>query len=55
MIAPPLLWMIFDWVGSGGLAQGAATAQGQTPTSAARAAIPALEVVSRLGDSVILP
>jgi len=55
VIAPPLLWMIFDWVGSGGLAQGAATAQGQTPTSAARAAIPALEVVSRLGDSVILP
>ena len=55
VIAPPLLWMIFDWIGSGGLAQGAATAQGQTPTSAARAAIPALEVVSRLGDSVILP
>jgi hypothetical protein len=55
VVVPPLIWVIFDWAGSGGLAQGAATAQGQTPTSAARAAIPALEVFSRLGDSVIAP
>ncbi len=55
VIAPPLVWMVLDWAGSGGFAQGAATAQGKTPTSAAREAIPALEVLSRLGDSVIAP
>ncbi len=55
VITPPLIWMLLDWLGSGGLAQGAQTAQSTTPTSAARAALPALEVVSRLGDSVIAP
>ncbi len=55
IVAPPLIWMLLDWAGSGGLAQGAQTAQSTTPTSAARAALPALEVVSRFGDSVILP
>jgi hypothetical protein len=55
IISPASIWSVLDWLGSGGLAQGAATAQSGTPTTAARAASPTLEVISRLGDSVILP
>ena len=55
IISPAIIWSVLDWLGSGGLAQGAATAQSGTPTTAARAASPTLEVISRLGDSVILP
>ena len=55
IVSPAILWSALDWLGSGGLAQGAETAQSTTPTTAANAASPSLEVVSRLGDSVILP
>jgi hypothetical protein len=55
IIAPAVLWSALDWLGSGGLAQGAETAQSSTPTTAANAASPSFEVLSRLGDSVILP
>ncbi len=55
IVAPAILWSALDWLGSGGLAQGAETAQSTTPTTAANAASPSLEVLSRLGDSVILP
>ena len=55
IIAPAIVWSALDWLGSGGLAQGAETAQSTTPTTAANAASPSLEVLTRFGDSVILP
>ncbi len=55
IVAPAIVWSALEWLGSGGLAQGAETAQSTTPTTAANAASPSLEVLSRLGDSVILP
>ncbi len=55
-LCAPVIWVVFDWIGSGGLTQGAQTTLADhSADSAAGASIPALEVVARLGDAVIAP
>ena len=55
VVVAPALWLGLDWVGSGDPLHGGSTATAAAEGSAANARVPALEVVRRAGDAVILP
>jgi hypothetical protein len=55
VVAAPALWLGLDWIGSGDPLHASATATEATEGSAARASVPALEVVRRAADAVIVP
>jgi hypothetical protein len=55
VVLPPALWLGLDWAGSGDPLHGSSTATEATEGSAARASVPALEVVRRAADAVIVP
>jgi hypothetical protein len=55
VLLPPVLWLGLDWIGSGDPLHGSATATSATEGSAANAKVPALEVVRRAADAVIVP
>jgi hypothetical protein len=55
VVLPPLLWLGMDWIGSGDPLHASATATEATEGSAANAKVPALEVVRRAADAVIVP
>jgi hypothetical protein len=55
LFASPVIWLGLDWAGSGRLSQSADTAEHLTASSAARAAVPAFEVLQRATEAVTLP
>jgi hypothetical protein len=55
VVVPPALWLGLDWAGSGDPLHGSATATEAAQGSAARASVPAFEVVRRAADAVIVP
>jgi len=55
VVLPPALWLGLDWAGSGDPLHASATATEATEGSAARASVPAVEVVRRAADAVIVP
>jgi hypothetical protein len=55
VLLPPVLWLGLDWIGSGDPLHASATATSATEGSAANAKVPALEVVRRAADAVIVP
>jgi hypothetical protein len=55
VVFPPALWLGLDWAGSGDALHGSSTATEATEGSAARASVPAFEVVRRAADAVIVP
>jgi hypothetical protein len=55
VILPPVLWLGMDWIGSGDPLHASSTATSATEGSAANAKVPAVEVVRRAADAVILP
>ncbi|MGZ6709874.1 MAG: hypothetical protein ACXVFN_23405 [Solirubrobacteraceae bacterium] len=55
VILPPALWLGLDWIGSGDPLHASSTATSATEGSAANAKVPALEVVRRAADAVIVP
>jgi len=55
VVLPPILWLGLDWAGSGDPLHAGATATEATEGSAASASVPALEVVRRAADAVIVP
>ena len=55
VVLPPALWLGLDWVGSGDPLHASSTATSATEGSAANAKVPALEVVRRAADAVIVP
>jgi hypothetical protein len=55
VVLPPALWLGLDWAGSGDPLHASATATEATEGSAAHAAVPALEVVRRAADAIIVP
>jgi hypothetical protein len=55
VVLPPILWLGLDWAGSGDPLHAGSTATEATEGSAARASVPALEVVRRAADAVIVP
>ena len=52
---PVLIWLGLDWAGSGGALHGAQVAQDTAEGSAARDAVPALEVLRRGGGALLWP
>jgi hypothetical protein len=52
---PPALWLGLDWIGSGDPLHASSTATSATEGSAANASVPAVEVVRRAADAVIVP
>jgi hypothetical protein len=55
VVLAPALWLGLDWIGSGDPLHASATATSATEGSAANASVPAIEVVRRAADAVILP
>jgi hypothetical protein len=55
VILPPAIWLGLDWAGSGDPLHGSSTATEATEGSAANASVPALEVLRRAADAVIVP
>ena len=55
VVLPPALWLGLDWIGSGDPLHASSTATSATEGSAANAKVPALEVVRRAGDAIIVP
>jgi hypothetical protein len=55
VVLAPALWLGLDWAGSGDPLHGGSTATEATEGSAAHASVPALEVVRRAADAVIVP
>jgi hypothetical protein len=55
VVLPPALWLGLDWAGSGDPLHGGSTATEATEGSAANASVPALEVIRRAIDAVIVP
>jgi hypothetical protein len=55
VVLPPALWLGLDWIGSGDPLHASSTATEATEGSAARASVPALEVVRRAADAIIGP
>jgi hypothetical protein len=55
VVLPPALWLGLDWIGSGDPLHASSTATSATEGSAANAKVPALEVVRRAADAVIVP
>jgi hypothetical protein len=55
VVLAPALWLGLDWAGSGDPLHASSTATEATEGSAARASVPALEVVRRAADAVIVP
>jgi hypothetical protein len=55
VVLPPALWLGLDWAGSGDPLHASSTATEATEGSAAAASVPALEVVRRAADAVIVP
>jgi hypothetical protein len=55
VVLPPVLWLGLDWAGSGDPLHASSTATEATEGSAARASVPALEVVRRAADAIIVP
>lgn len=55
VVVPPALWLGLDWIGSGNPLHASSTATSATEGSAANASVPALEVVRRAADAVIVP
>jgi hypothetical protein len=55
VLLPPALWLGLDWAGSGDPLHASSTATEATEGSAARASVPAFEVVRRAADAVIVP
>jgi hypothetical protein len=55
IVLPPALWLGLDWIGSGDPLHASSTATEATEGSAARASVPALEVVRRAADAIIVP
>jgi hypothetical protein len=55
VVLPPALWLGLDWAGSGDPLHASSTATEATEGSAANASVPALEVVRRAIDAVIVP
>jgi hypothetical protein len=55
VVLPPALWLGLDWAGSGEPLHASSTATEATEGSAAYASVPALEVVRRAADAVIVP
>jgi hypothetical protein len=52
---PPALWLGLDWAGSGDPLHASSTATEAAEGSAARASVPAFEVVRRAADAIIVP
>jgi hypothetical protein len=55
VVLPPVLWLGMDWIGSGDPLHASSTATSATEGSAANAKVPAVEVVRRAADAVIVP
>ncbi len=55
VVLPPALWLGLDWIGSGDPLHASSTATSATEGSAANAKVPAVEVVRRAADAVIVP
>jgi hypothetical protein len=55
VVLAPALWLGLDWAGSGDPLHASSTATEATEGSAANASVPALEVVRRAIDAVIVP
>jgi hypothetical protein len=55
VVVPPALWLGLDWAGSGDPLHASSTATEATEGSAASASVPALEVLRRAADAVIVP
>jgi hypothetical protein len=55
VILPPAIWLGLDWAGSSDPLHGGSTATEATEGSAANASVPAVEVVRRAADAVIVP
>jgi len=55
VVAPPVLWMGLDWLGSGDVLRSGEIARTSPLGSAAKAEQPALAVFGRLADTVIAP
>jgi hypothetical protein len=55
VVLPPIVWLGLDWAGSGDPLHAGSTATEATEGSAARASVPAFEVVRRAADAVIVP
>src|ERR671935_2323208 len=55
VVLPPALWLGLDWAGSGDPLHASSTATEATEGSAANASVPALEVLRRAADAVIVP
>ncbi len=55
VVLAPALWLGLDWIGSGNPLHASSTATSATEGSAANASVPALEVVRRAADAVIVP
>jgi hypothetical protein len=55
VVLPPAIWLGLDWAGSGDPLHASSTATEATEGSAAHASVPALEVVRRALDAVIVP
>jgi hypothetical protein len=55
VILPPVLWLGMDWIGSGDPLHASSTATSATEGSAANAKVPAVEVVRRAADAIIVP
>jgi hypothetical protein len=55
VVLPPVLWLGLDWIGSGDPLHASSTATSATEGSAANASVPAVEVVRRAADAVIVP
>jgi hypothetical protein len=55
IVLPPAVWLGLDWAGSGDPLHAGETATEATEGSAARAAVPAFEVVRRAADAILVP
>jgi hypothetical protein len=55
VVVAPALWLGLDWAGSGDPLHASSTATEATEGSAARASVPAFEVVRRAADAIIVP
>ncbi len=55
VLAPPVVWIGMDWIGSGDPLHASSTATSATEGSAANASVPAWEVVRRAADAIIVP
>jgi hypothetical protein len=55
VVLPPALWLGLDWAGSGDPLHASSTATEATEGSAANASVPAVEVLRRAADAVIVP